>query len=190
MPADLALIRRAQAGEPGALHSLLEGAWPDAYRVAWSVLGDPRRAEDAAQEALARVMQSIGSLRRPELFRAWLLRIVTHEAWRELRRHSRERPAAPDTLPACPAPTPLAAEERLDLEAALAALGPAHRLPLVLHYYSELSSAEIGAVLGIPAATVRFRLATARQRLRQLLEGPRPEGEAARLDATLGGVRR
>ena len=59
--------------------------------------------------------------------------------------------------------------ERLDLEAAIARLPESLRLVLELHYFVGLTSREVGTALGIPAATVRFRLMIARRRLRPLL---------------------
>jgi len=43
------------------------------------------------------------------------------------------------------------------------------RLALELHYFVGLTSNEVGVALGIPAASVRFRLMIARHRLRPLL---------------------
>lgn len=58
---------------------------------------------------------------------------------------------------------------RLDLEAAIGRLPDSLRLPLELHYFMGLNSREIATALGVPAATVRFRLMLARRRLRPLL---------------------
>ncbi len=59
--------------------------------------------------------------------------------------------------------------ERLDLESAIARLPESLRLVLELHYFIGLSSREVGKALGIPSATVRFRLSVARRRLRRLV---------------------
>jgi RNA polymerase sigma-70 factor (ECF subfamily) len=53
---------------------------------------------------------------------------------------------------------------------ALSALSHKLREVVVLRYFEDLSSPEIGSVLGIPEGTVRFRLMIARQRLRPLLD--------------------
>jgi DNA-directed RNA polymerase specialized sigma24 family protein len=46
------------------------------------------------------------------------------------------------------------------------------RTALVLRYYGDLNSREIGTALGIPSATVRFRLARALRCMRALLAEP------------------
>lgn len=171
------LVTRAQSGDTEALRQLLEGVWPDAYRIAWSVVRDASLAEDVAQEACSHVLRSIGSLRHVETFPVWFYRIVAREAQVQSRRRGRDGPLDTGVIEAAHSQEPGRVEDRIDLGAALAGLAPGYRLPLVLHYYRGLSSAEIGRAMGLPAATVRFRMARARRVLRRLLKGsPEPPG--------------
>lgn len=143
---------------------LIEAVWPDAYRLAYAVLGERGAAEDAAQEACIIVYRSISSLRSREAFKVWLYRIVVREATEIKRRRSR-------TLAVEREPSySWDRSDALDLWRALDALPPALRTVIVLHYFEDLTSAEIASVLRIPSATVRFRLVLARRRLRPLLE--------------------
>ena len=68
---------------------------------------------------------------------------------------------------------------------ALQSLTLAHQEILELHYWSELSVAEIAAVLDVPVGTVKSRLIRARDALRTQL----PEAGAPDLDASLRGAR-
>ena len=52
---------------------------------------------------------------------------------------------------------------------ALRRLPPELRNPIVLRYYGDLSSTDIGHILGLPAATVRGQLSVARRRLAEAL---------------------
>jgi RNA polymerase sigma-70 factor (ECF subfamily) len=61
-------------------------------------------------------------------------------------------------------------EESLDVGAALGRLPHDMRVLVLLRYYANLTSREIGSVMGIPSATVRFRLAIARRQLKKLLD--------------------
>jgi RNA polymerase sigma factor (sigma-70 family) len=172
MVVDPAVVVQAQAGDSEAMQSLLSGVWAHAYRLAWSVVRDAHLAEDAAQEACAKALRAIGSLRDPEAFAGWFCRIVLREAHAQLRA-SRRIPLAAARLKAGMWPqisglADLSAfDNRLDLRAAIAALPPAYREATVLHYYGGMQSTEIGRILGVSAATVRFRLATARALLRR-----------------------
>ena len=60
-------------------------------------------------------------------------------------------------------------DERLDIFAAIAVLPKSQRAAVVLRYYAGFNSAEIAAVLGAPAPTIRFRLMLARRTLRKAL---------------------
>ncbi len=176
MEVALDLVQAARGGDRRSLHDLVEAVWPDAYRIAMSVVHDRLMAEDAAQEACARVLVSLHDLRDAHAFRTWFYRLVVNAAVEEGRRRGRAGvPQAPEaeavgTAAEDERPPPLAPEEAIDLRRAVATLDPIYRLPLVLRYYDDLSSQEIGAVLGLPAGTVRFRLSVARERLRVAIQ--------------------
>jgi len=122
-------------------------------------------AEDAAQEASLRAWQAWGELRDVEAIRSWLLRITVNVCHDWLRgrfgtrvRRTESLDAGGDiaTLDLDPGRTHHAAA--LDLRGAINRLEEPLRVAVVLRYYADLDSAEIGAALGIPAATVRTRL--------------------------------
>src|SRR5580704_11829993 len=83
---DEGLIAAACAGDATATATLLERLWPDAYRIAWSIAGERTAAEDAAQEACARVLRGLPGLREAASFRPWFYRIVVNEAKTKVRR--------------------------------------------------------------------------------------------------------
>jgi RNA polymerase sigma-70 factor (ECF subfamily) len=65
-------------------------------------------------------------------------------------------------------------ETERQVRAAIAALSPKLREPIVLRYISELSYEEIGQVLNLSPGTVASRLARAHAALAQLLKGLKP----------------
>lgn len=85
-----ALVNAARCGDREALATLVRAVWPDAYRLARSMLGDSAAAEDAAQDACARALSAVHTLRRPESFATWFCRIVVNEARQRLRATARE----------------------------------------------------------------------------------------------------
>lgn len=74
-----------------------------------------------------------------------------------------------DLAPDADVPVVRRAEDRMILEA-LASLSPGDQEILRLKAWEELSSAEIGSVLGISSAAVDMRLTRAKRRLRRALE--------------------
>jgi RNA polymerase sigma-70 factor, ECF subfamily len=169
---DGARIAAAQAGDTAALEALLAAAWPHAYRIALSILRVPTAAEDAAQEACARVVLAIGQLRSREAFGVWFYRLVVREALAIERRARRHEPLDPRTLASA---SPLTdALVRIDVLRALGELPACERAVIALHYYADLNSREIAAIVGMPDGTVRYHLARARRRLEALLASHRP----------------
>ena len=165
-------VTSARRGEAIAISDLVRSVWPDAYRIAWSILQDHPDAEDAAQDACARMITAIASLRDPARFGVWFYRIVVNQARQKQREHVRRRELDEQTHP-----DGLTSDERIDVDRAIASLDPSLRIVIVLRYYYDLSSSEIGAVLGVNAVTVRWRLMRAHRRLRPLLEPQRSQGE-------------
>jgi RNA polymerase sigma-70 factor (ECF subfamily) len=159
----IALVEAARTGESAALDRLVESAWPDAYRLALFVLGDTASAQDAAQDACIALCRMLPSLRATAAFGAWFYRIVIRAASAIARGNARStRTIDPP------------AEFRdhavsMDILRALEALPQNLRDVVVLHYFEDLTSREVASILRVPDATVRFRLMTARRKLRPLL---------------------
>jgi len=165
-----ALAGAASNGAEGAHEALVRALWPDAYRIAWSILGERGAAEDAAQAACAAICAKLSTLSDTGAFVAWAYRIVVSHA-RDLAR-ARSRLQQRETLGYDEVTGGSSGDDpsvHLDLEAAIGRLPESLRLVLELHYFVGLNSREVGTALGIPAATVRFRLMMARRRLRPLL---------------------
>ncbi|MDB5040234.1 MAG: polymerase, sigma-24 subunit, subfamily [Candidatus Eremiobacteraeota bacterium] len=165
-----ALAEAAFNGDGGGHEALVRVLWPNAYRIAWSILGDRGAAEDTAQAACAAVCAKLPRLSDTRAFVAWAYRIIVSHARDQARARSRlQRREALGYDEAAVGSTRDDPSVRLDLEAAISRLPESLRLPLELHYFVGLTSGEVGTALGIPAATVRFRLMVARRRLRPLL---------------------
>lgn len=161
-----AQVTAAQSGDPAAVAELLRSVWPDAYRIARTIVADHATAEDVAQDACVQVLDALGGLRDPERFAPWFLRIVVNVASGRLRKRGRDRLHEPTP----PEPERLSPDERLDVRKAIDALDRSSRVAIVLRYYYDLSSAEIARITRSTPVTVRWRLMRAHRRLRALLE--------------------
>lgn len=158
------LVEQARSGgEP--LERLLAAVWPEAYRIAASILRDRGLAEDAAQEACAAIALALPDLKNASTFRSWAYTAIVRHAITAARR--RRRTDCMDTIPE----VRFAADggDAVDLYRALGALSPAERGAVLLHYYAGLNSAEIAAATGLSSSTVRFHLMIARKKLRDAL---------------------
>jgi RNA polymerase sigma-70 factor (ECF subfamily) len=128
--------------------------------------------EAIASEALARAYVRWGHLGHVEYRAAWVYRVASnlaHDAGRRAARAGRIAPswAGPESFDA-------AADERMDLHAALAGLSTRQRDALVLRYVVDLPLEEIAQAMSIAPATVRKHLDRALASLRSSL-GPQAE---------------
>jgi RNA polymerase sigma-70 factor (ECF subfamily) len=177
-PEDLAA--RVALGDREAFATLYGAHAEPVARLCRRLLGSEEEAQDARSEVFLRAREAIASYdpRRP--FRSWLLAIASHHCIDRLRRRALEgrlfAPAelAEDTLPES-GPTPLGSallrERRDQLLAALDALAPRQRAPLVLRYFAELAYDEIAVLLGVSTRDVGVLLFRAKLRLREELAG-------------------
>jgi RNA polymerase sigma-70 factor (ECF subfamily) len=147
-------------------------------RVAAALVG-MAEAEDTAQEALLRSWQAWPTLRDRDALRPWLLRITVNVCrdWCRGRFGTRRKLSEPlgdergEKELAALHSDPGASDQMaaLDLRQAINTLETHYRVVVLLRYYAGLDATEIGAALGLPAATVRTRLRRALAFLRQQL---------------------
>lgn len=165
------------------MNQLLERHYDRIHAVCRRITGTASDADDAAQEALIRIVRGLPSFDGRSQFGTWAYRVATNVSLDELRRR-RRRPqlhSARDDTDDDPEPLDPRAErevvapvDRIVLDAALAELPDEFRAPLVLRDVSDLDYAEIAEVLEIPIGTVKSRLARGRRQLAErLLAGDR-----------------
>lgn len=147
--------------------------------LAGLVCGEIGSAEDIVQTALERAWRSRAALRGADHLRPWLDRIVVREAARERRfrltwlgRLLRVPVVAEIESAGADIVDPVAGgfHERVALRLAFDRLSPAQRAVVVLHLHEGHSVDETAEALGVPRDTVRSRLRSARQLLRQAYE--------------------
>jgi RNA polymerase sigma-70 factor (ECF subfamily) len=140
--------------------------------IAFRILRDADRADDAVQAALITAWRQLRSLRDPDAFEPWLHRILTHECYAEARRGRRMR-AEVRVLPMhgqAESADILTVNDRDQLERAFRRLTLEQRAVLVFHHYVGLALPEVAQRLGIPLGTAKSRLHHATTALRASLE--------------------
>ena len=168
---DRDLVEQAQRGDPEAFQALVNGASDRLYAIAWRILRDADRAEDALQQALIQIWEDLPSLRDPERFDAWTYRLVVHTSYREAKRERRWTSRI-RVIPVDPPGDDRvgAVIDRDEVERGFRCLTPEHRAVLVLHFFVGLPVSEISETLGIPVGTARSRLHYAVRSLRAAFE--------------------
>ena len=168
--AERRLVFAARAGSAQALDELLARHWEGSCRAAALIVGDQAGAEDVAQEAMLAAVKGLPRFDPRRRFAPWLHRITVNKALDHLRA-SKRRPATTGLLDDLHAATQPVSGADPALAHALASLEPDDRAIIVLRHVLDYRSAEIGEMLGLPAGTVRRRLADAVARMQGALEG-------------------
>lgn len=159
-----------------AFAAYVEERRPQLYRAAYFLCGDPDRAEDVLQTALAKLYVAWHRASRADNVDAYVRRALVNahidDGQRAWRRHERSS----DDLTLHARTTESSQVEQDDeLFAALRALPPGQRRVVVLRHYWELSVQETAAELGISTGTVKSQTSAALASLRTILttEGAR-----------------
>ena len=144
--------------------------------VGWTtkLVSDPDLAHDFVTEAFVRLLRHWERVSEP---RAWLYTTVSNQVRDHWRKRGREATAYerlqagrvdPDV-----APTTTDHATTLSVRDAVLALPDRLRGPVLLHYYADLSVAQIARLLGKSEGTVKRDLYDARHQMASLLEGVR-----------------
>lgn len=143
---------------------------PDVFRFAFWLARDRAVAEDIVQETFMRAWRAVDTLADPEAARPWLLTIARREHARLYERRRLETVDIDELAmrddPALAAPV---GEDLSEVRAAILALEPDYREPLVLQVLFGYSTDEIAAHLDINPGAVLTRLFRARQKLKVAL---------------------
>jgi RNA polymerase sigma-70 factor (ECF subfamily) len=180
------LILDAQHGDLQAFNTLVLANQDMLYNTALRILNDEDLAADAVQEAFLSAFRALNSYRGGS-FRAWLLRTVTNACYDELRRKKRRptTPLEPETSGgdevesprwlADPHASPEESLDQAELEHAvqhcLENLPADFRAVVILADIQGLDYAEVAIAVNKPLGTIKSRLARARLRLRDCLQG-------------------
>ncbi|HYL40106.1 MAG TPA: RNA polymerase sigma factor [Candidatus Binatus sp.] len=175
------LVERARRGDHDAFASLAGAAISRLDAAAWLILRDPEQAKDAVQNALVRAWRDLPTLRDPDRFDPWLLRLLVRaciDEARRLRRHRIEVELTYVDLPSATSGMESVLADRDQLERGFLRLDPEMRAVIVLHHYLDLSLPDVAVSLGIPLGTAKSRLHRAVGQLRAALDADaraRPE---------------
>ncbi len=162
-----ALVGLARSGDPNAFQELVRRHQVTVYRIALRMLGEPRDAEDAAQDAFLQAWRGLPRFRDQSGFSTWIYRIVTNRCLNLQRARRPIQPLVWDRESGAPGPEG-EAESRAQTSAmrqAILALTPEQRAAFVLRYLEGWSYERIGETLEISQPAVKSRLHRARLEL-------------------------
>ena len=168
---EFGLIKRCLRGDRRALDELLGQYEKPVYNVAFRITGTPDDAADVTQSVFLKAFTKLDSFNPKYRFFSWIYRIAINESINQNRYRELQRPIEDNDL-AAPG-SPEAECEAGDLSRAvqdcLMGLKEQYRIVVVLRHFADLSYREIGDTLGIQEKTVKSRLYSARQMMKDAL---------------------
>jgi RNA polymerase sigma-70 factor, ECF subfamily len=176
------VLDRARRGDQEAFAALIRHYDPGLRALAYRLLGDRDRMDDALQDAYVKAFTALPGFRGGAKVGTWLYRIVYNVCLDELRRARRTAQVSLEEAGELRGSTRDSGDEiagRGDLARALAGLTPEDRAAVLLVDAQGFSYDEAGRVLDVPAGTIASRLNRARAALREALGG-NTEGVARR----------
>ena len=172
---DARLVEEIRRGEMDSFRILVQRYERRLYRVIYRFVRDETLAEDLAQETFLRVYENLEQFDLSRRLGPWLFRIGVNLTLDYMRKRKRRgwtnlfSEVSPDQPLNPGAPDP---RDHFDLQEevqkVLQELPEKHRTILVLRELEHFSTSEIAAIVNRKEATVRWRLAEARTRFKEL----------------------
>jgi len=176
---DVELIHNILAGDDSAFASLVNKYQKQVHALAWRKIGDFHIAEEITQDTFLKAYQKLNTLKNPQQFSGWLYVIATRQCHTWLRkRHMETEPLEDmdtDMIDENAYSEYVAAEQAKDtvdeqrkvVKKLLSKLQESERTVMILHYFGEMTCAEISRFLGTSPSAIKSRLSRARKRLKK-----------------------
>jgi len=168
------LIRRVRDADSDAYELIVRRFQDMAVGYGYSILRDFQLAEDAAQEAFFEAYRNLDKLREPAAFPGWFRKIV----FKQCDRITRNKAFSLITLDGLEGRVSQEATQAEGMEktqlkdkilAAIDSLPDHERIATMLYYISGYSQNEVAEFLDLPLTTIKKRLYSARNHLREML---------------------
>lgn len=163
------MVKRAKHGDAEAFITLIEECRMTLRRVALGYLGNDEDVADAIQDTILDAYEHIGSLKKEEYFKTWIVRILINRCTKRYRMNQRKAYLEDYSEEAvCDA-----GRAEVEFRQMLAALPDDSRVIFQLYYGEQFTIREIGEILGINENTIKSRLHRGKEQLRSAIEGNR-----------------
>lgn len=142
------------------------------YRIALAILGNEQDAWDSLQQTAEKAWNKRNTLKGGiPAFPAWIKRIMVNQSLNMLKTRNRQVPTDPQEMKEIFNFAIIQNEQDAGIIWGLVMeLGAEHRKVIALRYLGDMSLLEIASELEISLGTVKSRLHTAHNRLRQKLQ--------------------
>ncbi|HKB84735.1 MAG TPA: RNA polymerase sigma factor [Ignavibacteriaceae bacterium] len=168
---DKDLVKESLQGSQKSFEEIVDRYYKTIYRLAYRILHDDDNAEEITQIVFVKAYESLGSFNPKFKFFSWLYRIAVNETLNLSKKLSYTEKLNEEYSSAAENPDEIYARSELGekIEIALMELDILYRVPLVFKHFMDYSYKEISELLGVPEKTIKSRLFTGRQILKEVL---------------------
>lgn len=168
-------VRKAQQGDREAFIELIENKKAQMYKTALLQLKSSADALDAVQETILIAFERIYTLRKPELFNTWLIRILLNQC-HDIQRERKKVIAIDEFYESNDRGTCCSEFDKVELKEMVQSLENIYRTVIDLRYNEDMKVDDIARVLDIPPGTVKSRINKALKLLKSQFEDVKKEG--------------
>ncbi len=170
---DALLVRRCLQEDEAAFGVLVQRYQKAVFNVALRMLKDHQEAQEVTQAVFVKAYEKLGTFDERFKFFSWIYRMAVNAALNSAKRSRRfialsaERDYVAEDF--TPHEEYEESETGASVQRALMTMKPDYRVVIILKHFEGLSYQEIGDVLKVPEKTVKSRLFSARQMLKDIL---------------------
>ena len=160
------LVQQATGGNLDAFEELVRRLQRRVYGFAFQHLRDYDEAQDLTQEIFVKLYRNLARYDTARPFEPWFWKLAANTTIN----YRRKRVPSPtdQDIDAAASSAEWAQHDPVLVEA-LTQLDPSYRLPILLHYYADLSLEQVAASLSVSIPAIKSRLHRARALLRNTL---------------------
>jgi len=168
---DLKLVSESRRGSREAFERLLIRYEKAIFNAAYRILHDYDDAKDVTQNVFLKAFENLEYFNGNYRFFSWIYRIALNESINLCRSRRRFEAADYAIIDEHNTPEKLMRRTELDriVQAALMSMTFEYRVVIVLRHFNDFDYREMSEILEIPEKTVKSRLFTARELLREIL---------------------
>ena len=172
MEEDIQLVNKCLLKDAGAFGKLIDKYQKPIYNLGMRMFGNVDDAEDLTQNVFIKSWERLNTYDPKYKFFSWLYRIALNESINLSNREKRKERIEDEEKYGNDCSIDLEVEKNEQskkIHDSLAEIEINYRIVIILRYYLELSYTEIAELIKIPEKTVKSRLFSARQLLKENL---------------------
>ncbi len=168
---DAKLVRQCLEGDTDAFGTLIERYEKQMFSAVYRMVHDYEEARDITQSVFVKAFEKLGQFDDRYKFYSWIYRIAMNQSINWLNQRKPVQAVDESWVSEERSPEGKASDGELSriIGQALMKISPDYRSVVVLRHFRQYSYRDIGSILNIPEKTVKSRLFTARQQLKDVL---------------------